>query len=116
MVEKARMWNRRQFLSSLAAMGVALSGKPPRVLGAATGNKLKLGFDNFSIRAFGWKAPRLVEYASELNVDTLLLSDLDVYESLDEGYLRKVRAQAKRALHEWYPYHVDGPKTQLHHR
>jgi len=97
MVEKARMWNRRQFLSSLAAMGVALSARPHRVLGAVTGDRLKLGFDNFSIRAFGWKAPRLIEYASELKVDTLLLSDLDVYESLEDGYLRKVRAQAKRA-------------------
>jgi sugar phosphate isomerase/epimerase len=74
-----------------------LFAEPPRGLASANAKRLKLGFDNFSIRAFGWKAPRLIEYASELNVDTLLLSDLDVYESLEDGYLRKVGDQAKRA-------------------
>ena len=42
--------------------------------------KTKLGFDNFSVRAFNWKAPQLLEYAASLDVDTLLLSDLDVYD------------------------------------
>ena len=57
----------------------------------------RLGFDNFSVRAFDWKAPQLIEYAASLKVDTLLLSDLDVYESLDEDYLKKIRAQAEQA-------------------
>jgi sugar phosphate isomerase/epimerase len=56
-----------------------------------------LGFDNFSIRAFGWKAPALIEYAASLKVDTLLLSDLDVYESLEESTLRKIADQATSA-------------------
>jgi sugar phosphate isomerase/epimerase len=59
-----------------------------------------LGFDNFSVRASGWKAPQLIEYASSLKVDALLLSDLDVYESLDEDYLKSIRAQADRAAIE----------------
>jgi sugar phosphate isomerase/epimerase len=58
---------------------------------------IKLGFDNFSVRAFNWKAPQLIEYASSLKVDTLLLSDLDVYESLEEEYLTKIRTQAEQA-------------------
>ena len=70
---------------------------PARGISLAAGKKLKLGFDNFSVRAFDWKAPQLIEYASSLKVDTLLLSDLDVYESLDEDYLNKIRAQADRA-------------------
>ena len=57
-------------------------------------DKLKLGFDNYAIRALGWKAPRLLEYAASLNLDTILLSDLDVYESHAEGYLREIKAQA----------------------
>ena len=67
---------------------------------ATAGNqarKLKLGFDNFSIRGFNWKAPRLIEYAAAQKVDVLLMSDLDVYESLEEDYLQKIRAQAKDA-------------------
>ena len=58
---------------------------------------MKLGFDNFSVRAFDWKAPQLIDYAASLKVDTLLLSDLDVYESLEADYLQKVAAQAKKA-------------------
>jgi sugar phosphate isomerase/epimerase len=57
---------------------------------------VKLGFDNFSIRGFNWKAPQLIDYASSLKVDTLLLSDLDAYESLEDDYLAKIRAQAER--------------------
>jgi len=57
--------------------------------------RLKLGFDNYSIRALGWKAPRLLEYAASLGLDTVLFSDLDVYENFSDAYLRNVRAQAK---------------------
>jgi sugar phosphate isomerase/epimerase len=57
-------------------------------------NKLKLGFDNYSIRALGWKAARLLEHAATLKVDTILLSDLDVYESHGEPYLRELRSRA----------------------
>ena len=57
---------------------------------------LKLGFDNFSIRALGWKAPRLIEYATKQKVDALLFSDLDVYESHDGGYLREVGQEVKK--------------------
>lgn len=89
--------NRRQFLASLAAAGAASLAAPAYAARATAGEKLKLGFDNFSIRTFAWKAPRLIKYASELKVDTLLMSDLDVYESLEEDYLKKIRAQAGRA-------------------
>ena len=56
--------------------------------------KLKLGFDNYAIRALGWKAPRLIEYARSLNLDTILLSDLDVYESYAEPYLKELKTRA----------------------
>jgi sugar phosphate isomerase/epimerase len=56
--------------------------------------RLKLGFDNYSIRALGWKAPQLLDYAASLKLDTVLFSDLDVYESLSDGYLRGIKAKA----------------------
>ena len=59
-------------------------------------NALPLGFDNFSIRALGWKAERLIEYAAKQKVDALLFSDLDVYESHDKGYLREIREETKK--------------------
>ncbi|MEE8452648.1 MAG: sugar phosphate isomerase/epimerase [Thermoguttaceae bacterium] len=97
MSERSGLWNRRGFLASLAAMGAANLAAPARAAESRDGRKIKLGFDNFSIRAFDYKAPQLVDYAASLNVDTLLLSDLNVYESLDEDYLKKVRVQADRA-------------------
>ena len=57
-------------------------------------NKLKLGFDNYSLNGSGWKAPRLLDYAASLKVDALLLSDLGVHENLSDGYLREIKAQA----------------------
>jgi sugar phosphate isomerase/epimerase len=91
------VWSRRRFLGTLAAACAASVTAPKRGLGQAPAQKTKLGFDNFSIRAFNWKAPQVLDYAASLKVDTLLLSDLDVYESLDEDYLQKLRAQAERA-------------------
>lgn len=56
--------------------------------------RIRLGFDNYAIRGLGWKAPRLVEYAASLKIDVLLLSDLDVYESLSDASLREVKSRA----------------------
>ncbi|MFN0085029.1 MAG: sugar phosphate isomerase/epimerase family protein [Blastocatellia bacterium] len=56
---------------------------------------IKLGFDNFSIRAMGWKAPQLLDYAAKLKVDTVLFSDLDVFENHGESHLREIRRRAE---------------------
>ncbi|MFT4547056.1 MAG: sugar phosphate isomerase/epimerase [Verrucomicrobiales bacterium] len=84
---------RRHFLKSASALTVG-SFAATRVVPAAEPKKLKLGFDNFSIRALGWKAPRLLEYAAEQKVDTILFSDLDVFESFEAAYLKDVRKKA----------------------
>ena len=62
--------------------------------GRRIARRLKLGFDNYSIRALGWKAPQLLQYAASLGLDTLLLSDLDVYETHSESTLKEVKARA----------------------
>jgi len=92
--------NRRSFLQN-AAIGTGLisTSAPVRLLGKpsqVSSPKVKLGFDNFSIRALGWKAPRLLEYANEKKVDTILFSDLDVFESHDAGYLKEIKQQADK--------------------
>ena len=71
-----------------AALNASASSPTPAKLG------IKLGFDNFSIRAFGYKASQLIDFAIAQKVDVLLMSDLDVYESFDEAYLKKLKAQA----------------------
>ncbi len=56
--------------------------------------KLKLGLDNFAVRAMGWKAHALLDYAASLKLDTLFISDLDAFESHEPAYLREVKAKA----------------------
>jgi len=97
MSEQTEFWSRRQFLASMGALGAASLLAPAEGTNPASSKRLRLGFDNFSIRAFGWEAPQLIEYASKQKVDTLLLSDLEVYESMDSDYLQRIRNQARRA-------------------
>jgi sugar phosphate isomerase/epimerase len=86
--------DRRQFLASVAAG--ALAAWPGRSHGAEeSGKKIPLGFDNFSIRSLGWKAPQLIDYAASLKVETLLVSDLGVFENFEEPHLRAVKAKAE---------------------
>ncbi len=57
---------------------------------------IKLGFDTYSIRAFHWKAIQLLDYAAGLKLDTIQLSSLGDYESLEPAHLRQVREHAAR--------------------
>jgi len=75
--------------AGLAAVGVGLSQDSER-----TRNKIKLGLDNFAVRAMGWKAPALIDYASTLKTDSLFITDLDAFESFDEKYLKDLKAKA----------------------
>ncbi|HEY2930381.1 MAG TPA: sugar phosphate isomerase/epimerase [Acidobacteriota bacterium] len=84
---------RRDFLKKAVVGGASLAVTTSSRAQSSRRN-IKLGFDNFSIRAFGWKAPQLLDYAAGLKVDTLLLSDLDVYESHSDNYLKEVKAKA----------------------
>ena len=89
---------RRDFLRTLAiaGAGVALTKLAPGQEANSTPGKPKfrLGFDNFSVRAMGWKAPALLDYAASLKLDSILISDLDAYESLEDSYLKQVKAKA----------------------
>jgi sugar phosphate isomerase/epimerase len=83
---------------AVAGAGLALgnsSQAQPSTAEADAMPRLKLGFDNFSIRAMGWKAPQLLDYAASLKLDSILISDLDAYESLEDKNLAEVRAKAE---------------------
>ncbi len=87
----APAFSRRHFLQTLAAAAATGSLGSPAL---AASPKIKLGMDNFAVRAMGWKAPQLLDYAASLKLDTLLISDLDAYDSLDDTHLREVKAKA----------------------
>jgi sugar phosphate isomerase/epimerase len=82
---------RRRFLQSVATAAGAAS------LSAGEQTGVKLGFDTYSLRAFRWKAPQLIEYAASQKLDTIQISSLGDYESLDAAYLAKVKDQAARS-------------------
>lgn len=80
---------RRQFLSSsLALSASAALGKSPAA------SSLLLGYDNFAVRAMGWKAKELVDYAVKLKVDTVFITDLDAFNSLEEKHLLEIKSYA----------------------
>jgi sugar phosphate isomerase/epimerase len=90
--------NRRSFISSTITSTAALTLAPLALSAegdAAPPRKLRLGFDNFSVRAMGWKAPALLDYAASLKLDSILISDLDAYDSLEDSALKNVRAKAE---------------------
>jgi sugar phosphate isomerase/epimerase len=84
--------NRRTFVQALggaaAAAGASAADSRP-----AQG--IRLGFDTYSVRAFGWKDMQLIDYAAKLKLDTLQLSSLDNYSSLDPEHLKQVRVHAE---------------------
>ncbi|MBZ0258517.1 sugar phosphate isomerase/epimerase [bacterium] len=85
---------RRNFLQSGIAAAGALSLGANQAHAAKMKRKLKLGFDNFSIRALKWDADQILDYANTLGVDCVLYSDLDVLKSHEDAYLKALKAKA----------------------
>ena len=56
--------------------------------------KLRLGLDAHSVRAMKWSAIPIIEYAGKQRLDAVLLNDLQYFESLDNAYLKTVKALA----------------------
>jgi 3-oxoisoapionate decarboxylase len=84
---------RRTFLQALPAGVLAVPAAPGAPAVAAN---LKLGYDTYSIRAWKWKAPQLLEYAGARKLDAIQISDLSEFESLEPAYLGAIKAQAAR--------------------
>ena len=84
---------RRSFLKAVAL--ASLAARVPAIGGPVARRGIKLGMDNFAVRAMGWKAKELIEYAAGLKLDSILISDLDAYESLEDSHLREVRKMAE---------------------
>ena len=89
------MPTRRSLFQSAAVLAPALLARPVLAQSPPAAPRLALGFDNFSIRAHGWKAGQVLDYAAAQKVDCLLLSDLDVYESHKAGYLKDLGKKSR---------------------
>ncbi len=81
---------RRDFIAATAGVALASVARPAW----AQAGRHALGLDNFSVRAMGWKAPQLVDYAASLGCDSLFVTDLDAFASMEDAALQAVRQQA----------------------
>ncbi len=80
---------RRTFLETAAAAAVSFRA-------AAGADHIPLGYDTYSIRDYRWKALQLIDYAAKLKLDTLQISSMGDYESLEPAHLKKVKENADR--------------------
>jgi sugar phosphate isomerase/epimerase len=93
-------WSRRRFVKTAAVIGSGLASGWLCANGAENESpnlprkNIKLGIDNFSVRALGWKAGQLIDYAASLRTDSLFITDLDAFESFEESYLAALKAKA----------------------
>ncbi|MFO0901693.1 MAG: sugar phosphate isomerase/epimerase [Pirellulales bacterium] len=83
-----------QFAAALAGTLAAARLTNGQEAKPATDRKIKLGLDNFAVRAMGWKAPALIDYAASLATDSLFISDLDAFESFEKPYLIDLKKKA----------------------
>jgi sugar phosphate isomerase/epimerase len=81
---------RRDFIATAAGVALSSVARPTW----AQAGRHALGLDNFSVRGMGWKAPQLVDYAASLGCDSLFITDLDAFESLEDVALQQIRRQA----------------------
>ncbi len=86
--------NRRTFVKTLSAATAALAVAGPALAQPAARRNIKLGLDNFAVRAMGWKAPQLIEYAAKLKTDSLFITDFDALENFDDSYLAGLKSKA----------------------
>lgn len=98
MMQNPSSMSRRQFVTSTAlAAGVVGAGLGfPATARAAEVPRpgIKLGLDNFAVRAMGWNAVQLIDYAASLKTDSLFISDLGPFEKRDDAHLGDLRRQA----------------------
>ncbi len=88
---------RRAFLETVAAGAFAQAANSQIPSPPPANHAIKLGFDTYSLRAFGWKDMQLIDFAARMKCDTLQISDSGDYSSTDTAHLKQVREYAERA-------------------
>ena len=84
---------RRTFLQTTGGAALA-APQSSSTSTASQGIPIPLGFDTYSLRAFKWKAIQLIDYAAGLKLDTIQISSLADFESLEPAHLARVKEHA----------------------
>ena len=83
--------SRRDFAKGLAFAGFSAMHSANADAAARAKEPLKLGIDNFSVRAMKWNDRQLIDYAVKLNVDVVFITDFYAFTSLDDRHLQDIR-------------------------
>jgi sugar phosphate isomerase/epimerase len=59
--------------------------------GRTTNEKVPIGLDAHSLRGMKWKAKKLIEYAIDQKMNSILMNSLNYFESLDFDHLKSLR-------------------------
>ncbi len=90
----AALSRRRLFATGVLA-GAAPVFRPLFAADAPARRGIRLGFDNFAIRALGWNARQLVDHAVTLACDSVFITDFSAFEGrLDDASLTEIRHHA----------------------
>lgn len=89
--------DRRSFLRTSALASAALAATPHLLADtSSTKPRIKLGIDNFAVRALKWNASQLIDYAASIKTDSLFITDFnrETWESFEDKYLADVKKKA----------------------
>jgi 3-oxoisoapionate decarboxylase len=89
--------NRRSFVqtAALATAALAAGSAASSAQSAIRKRNLKLGFDNFAVRAMKWNARQHVDYAAQLGCDSVFITDFGPFEGKhDDASLIELRKYA----------------------
>lgn len=85
---------RRDFIKLAGTAAMVASVKSISAASVVADRKTSLGLDAHSVRAMGWKARQLIDYAAEQKLDAVLFNTLKPFESLESAQLRSLRENA----------------------
>jgi len=86
---------RRTFMQTALAGSMGMAA-PAATAQTGVGSGIRLGYDSWVFNGYGWTAIQYLDYAARQQLDTVQLSDLFNYESLEPAYLQRVRDHAEK--------------------
>lgn len=89
---KRREFAKKASLGIIAAPILAEVQAKEYLFNYPNGNpKVPLGLDAHSVRGMKWNAAQLLDYANDLDMETLLLNGLNYFESLEDAHLKTLK-------------------------
>ena len=96
LILKNNSMNRRDF-SKITALGMTVApfisaahANDPLFDTPGENPKVPLGMDAHAISLMKWKAKQLIDYAIDLNMDSILFNALSYFDNLEEDYLKSI--------------------------